>query len=88
MQSDRLFIVVLLILGFIWLRRRGRHLDEAARGRALLGTVFLLIPGVIGVRWVAERLTFSHAANVAVEILLLAALLAIAGFGIMRPKRD
>lgn len=88
MQSDRLFIVVLLILGFLWLRRRGRHLDDATRGRALLGTVFFLIPGVLGVRWIAERLTFSHVVNVALELLLLATLLAIAGFGIMRPKRD
>jgi len=88
MQSDRLLIVVLLIIGFLWLRRRGRRLDEAARGRALLATVFLLITGVIGVRWVAERLAFSHALNVAVELLMLAALIAVAGWGIMRPKRD
>jgi hypothetical protein len=86
MQSDRLFIVVLLIIGFLWLRRRGRRLDDEARGRALLGSVFLLIPGVIGVKWVAERLPFSHAQNIALEVLMLAALIALAGFGIIRPK--
>lgn len=87
MQTERLVVVVVLILGFLWLRRRARALDDAARGRALRGTILFLAPVLIGAKWGFERLPFTAPVNLAVEAVGVAVALAVAGFVFMTPSR-
>ena len=88
MQYERLLVALVLIVGFLWLRRRAKALDDAARGRALRGTILFLAPVLIGAKWGFERLPFSTPVNLAVELVGLAAALAVAGHVFMTPRAD
>ena len=88
MQPERLLVAVVLIAGFLWLRRRAKALDDAARGRALRGTILFLAPVLIGAKWGFERLPFSAPVNLVVELLGLAAALAVAGYVFMTPRAE
>ena len=88
MQYERLLVALVLIIGFLWLRRRAKALDDAARGRALRGTILFLAPVLIGAKWGFERLPFSMPVNLALELAGLAAALAVAGYVFMTPRGD
>lgn len=85
MQTERVIVGLVMIAGFLWLRRRARGLDEASRARGLVRTVLFLAPALIGGKWLFERLPFDGPVNLAVEVAGLAGLLAAAGFLFMRP---
>jgi hypothetical protein len=87
MQTERIYVGLLLLGGFLWLRVRVRRLDEDARGRALLGSALFLAPALIAAKWGFDRLTLGRYENLAVEMLGLAALIAFTGFVFMRKTR-
>jgi hypothetical protein len=86
-QPERIFVGILLLAGFFWLRVRARRLTDAARGRALRGSILFLAPALIGGKWALERLPFGLYANLAIEALFIAAVLAAAGFVFMTPGK-
>src|SRR5690606_6502424 len=87
MQSERIYVGLLLLAGFFWLRQRARHLDDAGRSRALKGVLLFVIPVLLGVRWASDRLPFGRWENFALEMLALAAAIAFAGFVFMAPGK-
>jgi hypothetical protein len=87
MQNERILVVVLMIAGFLWLRRRGRRLDEASRGRALIGSVLFLVPVLIGGRWLLDRLPYGRIENLVIELIGIAAVIAFAGYVFMTPAK-
>jgi len=88
MENERILVVVLMIAGFLWLRRRGRRLDDASRGRAMIGSVLFLVPVLIGGRWLFDRLPFGRVENLALELLGIAIVIAFAGFVFMSPAKS
>jgi len=89
MQPERIFVGVLLLIGFLWLRHRARGLDEAGRSRAYKGVLLFLIPVLLGGRWAFDRLPFGPWENAAIEMATLAAAIAFAGLVFMpAAKKD
>jgi hypothetical protein len=89
MQTERIYVGVLLLAGFLWLRARARRLDDAARMRALWGSLLFLIPALLGVKWAVDRLPLGRYESLAVEMLALAATIAVTGLVFMRTgKRE
>jgi hypothetical protein len=87
MQTERWVVAVVLVLGFLWLHRRAKGLDEAARGRALKGTILFLAPALIGGKWAFERLPFGFYQNLMIEVAALVAVIAVAGVVFMTEKK-
>ncbi len=87
MQTDRIYVGVLLLAGFLWLRFRARKLQEAERSRALMGSMLFLVPMLIGGRWAFDKLRFGEFQNLAIEMVGLAAVIAVTGFVFMTPGR-
>lgn len=87
MQSERLAVVILMLIGFLWLRRRGRRMGDAARGKAMLGTALFLVPMLLGGRWLFDRLPYGRYENLAIELAGIAAMIAAAGFVFLKPGK-
>lgn len=87
MQTERIFVGVLLLAGFLWLRHRARKLGEAERGRALMGGMLFLVPMLIGGRWAFEKLRFGTWQNLAIEMVGLVAVIAVTGYVFMTPGK-
>lgn len=87
MQNERLVVVVLMIAGFLWLRRRGRRMSDEARGKALLGTALFLVPTLLAGRWLFDRLPYGRYENLAIELAGIAAMIAAAGFVFLKPAK-
>ena len=85
MQPERIYVGLLLLAGFLWLRARVRRLGESERGRALRGTGLFLVPVLLGGRWAFEKLPFGRYENLAIEMASLAAAIAFVGFVFMSP---
>ncbi|HEX2613820.1 MAG TPA: hypothetical protein VHO02_09520 [Fibrobacteria bacterium] len=83
MQPERILVGVLLLFGFLWLRLRARKLDEAGRSRAYKGILLFVIPVLLGGRWAFDRLPFGKWENAFIEMAVLAAAIAFAGFVFM-----
>jgi uncharacterized membrane protein YhaH (DUF805 family) len=83
MQPERILVGVLLLFGFLWLRLRLRKLDDAGRSRAYKGILLFVIPVLLGGRWAFDRLPFGKWENAAIEMAVLAAAIAFAGFVFM-----
>ncbi len=79
MQTDRILVGILLLVGFLWLRHRGRALDDAGRSRAFKGMLLFVVPVMLGGRWAFGKLPFGHWENLAIEMAVLAAAIAFAG---------
>jgi hypothetical protein len=88
MQNERILVVVLLIAGFLWLRRRGRGLSDAARGKAMIGAFLFLVPALLGGKWLFDRLPYGRYENLAIELAGIAAMIAIAGFVFFKPGTE
>jgi hypothetical protein len=84
---ERILVGVLLLAGFLWLRVRARRLEDAARGRALRGTILFLAPVLIGGKWAFEKLPYGLYENLALEMIGLAAVIAVAGYVFMSQGR-
>lgn len=76
-----------MIAGFLWLRGRGRKMAPEDRGRALMGTSLLLAPMLLGGRWVFDRLPYGRYENLVIELLGIAAMIAVAGYVFLKPAR-
>ena len=87
MQTDRIYVGVLLLAGFLWLRIRARRLGEEERGRALMGSVLFLVPMLIGGRWAVDKLPFGPWQNLGIEMVGIAAVIAVTGYVFMTPGR-
>jgi hypothetical protein len=87
MQSERIYVGLLLLAGFLWLRQRTRGLDDAGRSRAFKGVLLFVIPVLLGARWAFDRLPFGRWENFAIEIATLATAIAFAGFVFMAPGK-
>lgn len=87
MQTDRVYVGLLLLAGFLWLRVRARALDDAGRSRAFKGILLFLIPMLLGGRWAFDRLAFGRWQNLAIELASLAVVIAFAGFVFMVPPK-
>ncbi len=83
MQTDRIYVGILLLAGFLWLRQRSRKLDEAGRSRAFKGVLLFVIPVLLGGRWAFDRLPFGRWENLAIELVALAAAILFAGLVFM-----
>jgi hypothetical protein len=88
MQTERIYVGLLLLAGFLWLRRRARRMDASTRGRALVASFLFLVPVLVGGKWLFEKLPYTRYANLAIEVAGLAAAIAITGFVFMTPKKD
>jgi hypothetical protein len=87
MQTDRILVGVLLLVGFLWLRFRARKLDESGRSRAYKGILLFLIPVLLSKPLTFDRLPFGRWENFAIEAGALAAAIALAGFVFMVPAK-
>lgn len=87
MQTERIWVGLLLLAGFLWLRKRAKALDDAERGRALRGTILFLAPVLIGAKWAFDRLPYGLYQNLAIELIALGAVMAVAGFVFMTPGK-
>jgi hypothetical protein len=88
MQNERLVVVVLMIAGFLWLRRRGRRMSDDARGKALLGAALFLVPMLLAGRWLFDRLPYGRYENLVIECVGIAVMIAVAGFAFLKPGRE
>jgi hypothetical protein len=87
MQIERIFVGILLLAGFLWLRHRARKLGEGDRSRAMRGGFLFLVPMLIGGRWLFEKLPYGSQANLAIELVGLVAVFAVTGYVFMAPGR-
>jgi purine-cytosine permease-like protein len=85
MQTERILVGLVLLAGFLLLRRRAKGLDDSERGRALRGTILFLAPVLIGGRWLFEKLPYGLYENLAIEMVGLVVVIAVAGFVFMKP---